>query len=155
MTIFEKFKSPTARAYYVNKNNQPLIDQGEKVVFSKDKAFALVYTQADVIQQTQLMDAIEAGTQLLKQSYEDAIYQSFLHETGVETPKPISTGGASIPVSKQTEMMVEFEGNEHFPLYVILNKLEAIKGGSPVVFIQGSGKKEDEEFGILNLLDEA
>ncbi len=140
--------SPTAKVYFVNKANIPLIEQAPKVVYSEDNQFALTYTEEDVKIEVRLIDAMEEWNRIQKRSYEDEIYEILLVDAGIEKDRDISTGYEKIEVNSSTEMIVDFNSNESFPLECIINKLDAIKGGSNVTFIQAKGHKDGTEIGF-------
>lgn len=144
----ERPVSSTAQVYFVNKANMPLIEQGEKIAYSEDKQFALTYTEEDIKREVRLIEAMEEWDRLQKRSYEDEIYEIFLVEANVEEYKEISTGYKEIKVNRMTEMLVHFQSSEPFPTSCIFNKLDAIKGGSSVVFVQASANKDGIETGF-------
>jgi len=150
-----KFTSPTARAYYINKSNQPIIDQAAKVAYDNDRQFALVYSESDIIHINKVLEAEWNEQQEQKRSYEDEIYEFFLHETGVEAPKILPKLHMAIPVENNTEMIVEFETLENVPLITIIRKLDAIKGGSDVIFLIGKSDSDEKKFGLFVEIDEA
>ncbi len=129
------YTSKTASAYYVNQDNQELINKGEKVAYSEDKTIAIVYTEEDVNHQIKVFEAIWELEQLEKRSYEDEIYESFLQETGVEEQKPVPKQQFAIMVDPNDEMLVNFKSKEEVLNCCIINKKDAKKGGSKVIFV--------------------
>ena len=150
-----KYTSPTARVYYINKANQPIIDQATKVAYDKDREFALVYSESDIIHIEKVLEVEWNEQQEQKRSYEDEIYEFFLHETGVEAFKLLPKNHLALPVDRDTEMIVEFETSENVPLVTIIHKLDAIKGGSDVIFLIGCIGSGEEKKGWFVEIDEA
>lgn len=149
-----RFTSPTARVYYINKANQPIIDQATKVAYDKDKQFALVYNESDIHHLNNVLEAEWNEQQEQKRSYEDEIYGNFLVETGVEAPKILPKKHLILKVDDNTEMIIEFESTENVPLATIINKLDAIKGGSDVIFLTGSADSNGKKIGLFVEIDE-
>lgn len=150
-----KFTSPTARVYYINKANQPIIDQATKVAYDKDREFALVYSESDIIHIEKVLEAEWNEQQAQKRSYEDEIYEFFLHETGVEASKLFPKHHLALSVDSNTEMIVDFETSENVPLITIIHKLDAIRGGSDVIFIIGDTDSGEKKIGLFVEIDEA
>jgi hypothetical protein len=150
-----EFTSPTARVYYINKANQPIIDQATKVAYDKDKQFALVYNESDIVHINNVLDAVWNEQQEQKRSYEDEIYEHFLVETGVEASKLLPKRHLILKVDDNIEMLIEFESPENVPLLTIINKLDAIKGGSDVIFLIGKSDSDEKKIGLFVEIDEA
>ncbi|MCV2231238.1 hypothetical protein N7548_00160 [Acholeplasma manati] len=150
-----KFTSPTARVYYINKANQPIIDQATKVAYDKNKEFALVYSESDIIHIDKVLEAEWNEQQAQKRSYEDEIYEFFLEETGVEAPKILPNHHLVLSVDTNTEMIVDFESSENVPFITLIRKLDAIKGGSEVIFLIGSSESDENTVGLYVDIDEA
>lgn len=136
MKQIDNGRKNTSKIYYLNDKNTSRISKLENVAYSKDRKYALVYTQEDYDFMDRFWELYKKGEYYNKSSTEDMLYDLLLDETKIEPYEHANLKLMSYEIDFSNEELVKIDGFI-IPACVI-NKELSFEQGSDIIIVIGT-----------------
>jgi hypothetical protein len=127
------FKVNEGKVYFINKANEERLKKEEKIVYTQDKQFALVYTKNDLSNIQEFYELSDYKTYQQIRSIEDEIYDNFINEFEIEENEYEKWLLVGRKINQNLEIALSFQVDE-LSFGCLINRLDSIKQGSNVIY---------------------
>lgn len=149
----KRLSSENSRVYLNAKENEAKFLTAEKLAYSEDNKYVLVYSQEDVDALDFVYEAIAEGDRIMSPDIETPIYQNILNEGGINTISYCSNYKGFLV--QEGDCILEFVDKiEGVTLYRLFNLEDAKSKGSEVEVVISKGlTKDNKVIGVIPVIE--